>query len=62
MLNKLGLAVGSKTAWTSVVLFIVTSIPQVRGVVPVQWQPVLDGLLALLIIVFHINPSQNYNG
>lgn len=61
MFQKILLALKSKTAWTSVVMFLVTAIPQIRAFVPVQWQPVLDGFLALLIIVFHINPSQNYD-
>lgn len=50
----------SRTAWTTAILFLVNTIPQIEGVIPTEWKPVVDGALALLVILFHVNPRQDY--
>jgi hypothetical protein len=59
-MNKLALAVRSRTFWTVVLLVAMNTIPQLKGLVS---QQVLDGIntvLGLLAAYFHVNPSQNY--
>ncbi len=50
----------SRTTWTIVVLFIVNGIGAVHSFIPGALTPIVDGLLSILAIYFHINPSQQY--
>ncbi len=60
-MNKILLAFKSRTFWTVVVLFVINGITGIRALIPPAWLPFVDGLLALLIAYFHVNPSQTYN-
>lgn len=60
-MNKLLLVFKSRTFWTTVVLFLVNGITAIKGVIPMSILPYVDGVLGLLIVWFHINPSQNYD-
>lgn len=50
----------SRTFWTIVVLFLVSGVTAIRAFIPTAIQPVVDGVLSLLAIYFHANPSQQY--
>lgn len=52
----------SRTTWTIVVLFLVSGVTAIRAFIPTGLQPIIDGVLSLLAIYFHTNPSQNYSG
>lgn len=60
-MNKIKLALGSRTFWTGVVTFIVNVVPAVRNLISPKWLPLVDSVLLLLTAYFHVNPSQNYN-
>lgn len=59
-MNKFILALKSKTAWTAVVLWLVNFAPFAKNLVPDNYKPVVDAVLTILVVVFHVNPSQNY--
>jgi len=46
----------SRTVWTAVVLVLINGIPAIRELIPVDIQPAVDSILALLAIYFRINP------
>lgn len=57
---KLLQTIKSRTAWTAAVTFVVNTVPQVRSLIPGKYLPLVDAVLGLLVIYFHVNPSQNY--
>ena len=61
MMQKVGYALKSRTVWTLVVMFIVSGISGIHDLIPSGWLPVVDGILGLLIVYFHVNPQRNYN-
>ena len=54
---KLNLALRSKTVWTIIVLFLINGVAGIRGYIPSDWLPLIDGVLGLLAIYFRINPQ-----
>lgn len=61
MNNKIMLAVKSRTVWTVVAMFLVGGVSAVQSFIPVQYTGLVEGVLGLLAMYFHINPSQEYN-
>jgi hypothetical protein len=59
-MNKVLLALKSRTVWTVVALVLINGIPAVRGFIPAQYLPYVDGAIGLLAMYFKVNPSQNY--
>jgi len=60
-MNKVGLALKSKTVWTIVAMFIIGGTNAVTQFIPSGWEPGVQGALGLLAIWFKVNPGQNYN-
>lgn len=60
ILNKLLLALGSRTVWIIVMMFLVNGIQAIRSLLPPYWIPIADAILSLSAIYFHVNPSQTY--
>lgn len=60
-MTKFGQVFKSRTFWTLVVLFVVNGVSGVHDMIPASLLPVVDGLLGILTVYFHVNPSQNYN-
>lgn len=59
-MNKLLQAVKSKTAWTAVALYLLNNAPTIKTLIPDKYKPAVDAVLTILVVVFHIFPSQNY--
>lgn len=51
----------SRTFWTVVAMFAVGGINAIVPVLPPTIQTVATGLLGILAVYFHTNPSQTYN-
>lgn len=60
-MQKIWLALKSRTFWTLVVLFIVNGVSGVHEMIPAGWVPLVDTVLGFLTVYFHVNPSQNYH-
>ena len=56
-MDKVKLALKSRTVWTVVVLFIIHGVTGVHDSIPVAVQPVVDAVLSLLAIYFRVNPK-----
>lgn len=54
-MNKLKLALKSRTAWTVVVMFVLNGVTGVRELVPPTLLPLLDAALGILAIYFRVN-------
>ncbi len=50
----------SRTFWTVVAMFVVGGVNGVLPVLPAPVQTLAEGLLGVLAVYFHVNPSQNY--
>ena len=61
LVKKIGLAVQSRTVWTLVILFAVNGIQGISSHIPTGFMPIVDAVLGLATIYFHVNPRQNYN-
>lgn len=62
MKQKILLALKSRTAWTAVLMFVVNGLQGIKPLLSPQWMSVVDAMLTVLIVLFHVNPSQNYQG
>lgn len=51
----------SRTFWTLVLMFLVGGVNALVPVLPASIQATVTGLLGLIAMYFHTNPSQNYN-
>ena len=60
LIYKTGLALGSKTFWTIVVIVLVNGVPALKAYIPTDLVPVVDSILGALAVYFHVNPSQDY--
>lgn len=60
-MDKILLALKSRSAWTIVAMFLVGGIGAVHNIIPPSSVGLVDGVLGILAIYFHLNPSQNYN-
>lgn len=60
-MNKLILALQSRTVWTVVGMFVIGGLNAIVPVIPGDLAGLLNALLAGLAIYFHVNPSQNYS-
>lgn len=61
MKQQIILALKSRTFWTTVVLFVVNGVGAVHNSIPENMLPLVDAILFILITLFHLNPSQEYN-
>jgi hypothetical protein len=52
---KLLLLLKSRTAWTVVVMFLVSGVAGVRDLLPADSLPLIDGILAILALYFRAN-------
>ena len=59
-MNKLTLALKSRTTWTIVVMFLVGGVNAVASFIPAGLETPVLGALALLAVYFKVNPSQPY--
>lgn len=59
-MNKLALALKSRTFWTIVVIVLLNSFPQVKQYLPGDVSDAINGILGLLAAYFHVNPSRDY--
>lgn len=59
-MQKLKLILKSRTVWTLVALFLVNGVAGIHDAIPESALPAIDGLLGILVVYFHINPSQKY--
>jgi hypothetical protein len=59
-MDRIKLALRSRTTWTIVALFVINGVGAISSYIPVSVKPIIDGLLGLAIVYFHVNPSQNY--
>lgn len=51
----------SRTFWMVVVTFLLNGVTAIHSSIPSGFVPVIDGILGILTVYFHINPSQAYN-
>ena len=58
-MTKIMLALKSRTFWTVVVMLIVNLIPHLPVSQPLK--DLINSILTLLAVYFHVNPSQNYS-
>jgi len=59
-MKKLKQILKSRTFWTIVALFIINGVSAIHSSIPANLAPIVDGVLGILAVYFHINPSQNY--
>ncbi|MES2006890.1 MAG: hypothetical protein V4436_02145 [Patescibacteria group bacterium] len=61
-MNKVLLALKSRTIWTIVLMFVIGGVNAVSTFIPPVVEVPLMGALSFLAMYFHVNPSQNYTG
>lgn len=61
-MNKIALALKSRTFWTIVVAVVVNSINANLKFMGPHTVEVVNTVLGLLATIYHVNPSQTYNG
>ena len=59
-MDKLQLALKSRTVQTIVVLFVIGGFQNITGYIPESIMPFLNSVLGILAIYFKISPSQDY--
>lgn len=59
-MDKLRLALKSRTVWTVIVTVLMNSVNANMQFIPADLTPYINGGLALLAMYFHVNPSQDY--
>jgi hypothetical protein len=59
-MNKIELALKSRTFWTIVIIAALNTIPQVKQYLPQSLFDAINWALGFLATYFHVNPSQNY--
>lgn len=59
-MTKIIQTLSSRTAWTTVIMFLINTVPLIEGSLSPQWKALVDAILGLMIVYFHLNPSQNY--
>ena len=59
-MNKIVLALKSRTFWTVVLLVLLNTVPQLKGTVSQNVLDLINGVLGLAATYFHVNPSRNY--
>lgn len=58
-MNFIKAVFASRLFWTGVIAFIIN----VKSIIPVTYMPLVDGVLGVVMVYFHLNPSvstQNY--
>lgn len=56
-MDKVLLAVKSRTVWTIVAMFVIGGVGAVNQYIPVEARPLVEGALALLAMYFRVNPQ-----
>lgn len=56
-MQKVIIALKSRTVWTVIALVIINGIPSVRDLLPTTWLPYVDVLLGLMASYFRVNPK-----
>ena len=59
-MSTLKTILSSRTTWTIIVLFLYNGVSAIHSVFPASATPLLDGILSIVAIYFHITPSQSY--
>ncbi len=60
-MNKIQLALGSRTFWTIAIAIVINTINANTKFIPANILDIVNPILGLLATYFHVNPSQNYN-
>lgn len=60
-MNKVSLALKSKTTWTVVAMFVIGGTNAISSFIPSSLEPVVMGALGLLAVYFKVTPSQKYD-
>jgi len=50
----------SRTFYTVLLLVLLNTVPQLKGLVSQQIIDIINTILGILVTYFHVNPSQNY--
>ena len=56
-MDKIKLALSSRTVWTIIVMFLVSGISGIHDSIPASLLPIVDGGLSILAIYFRVNPK-----
>lgn len=56
MVDKIGMALRSRTFWTIAVMFIIGGVGEIRDLLPASSLVYVEGGLALLATYFRVNP------
>lgn len=59
-MNKIVLALKSRTFWTLVAMFVYNGVGAIHSSIPASISPIVNSLLGLMVVYFHITPSQDY--
>jgi hypothetical protein len=51
----------SRTFWTVAAMFVIGGLNAITQALPADFQAAAMGILSVLAVYFHINPSQRYN-
>ena len=57
-MNKIKIALSSRTVWTVIVLFVINGFSGIRNYIPSLWLPLIDGILSILAIYFRVHPHE----
>ncbi len=60
-MNKIVLALKSRTFWTIVLLFVINGVSGIHDSIPANYVTIVDTVLSLLATYFHVSPRQSYN-
>lgn len=45
----------SRTVWTVIVIFVINGVQSITAYIPVEWLPLVNGLLGIAAIYFRVN-------
>jgi len=57
-MDKVKMALGSRTVWSAVVMFLVAGVSAVQDVIPDGYVTVIQAVLTALTVYFRVNPQQ----
>ncbi len=57
-MDKLKALLKSRTAWVVVIMFIMNNMEDIKALLPQEWMPIFNLVLAGAAMYFRVNPSQ----
>lgn len=54
-MEKLKLALLSRTTWTVLAMFVISGVEGVRDIIPADFLPLVNALLGLIAVYFRVN-------